>query len=55
MFALLADMFKRGNPIDVIWFLAGAWLLVAFFVMLITQIVRRLRGKGPKDPQDRFQ
>jgi len=55
MFALLADMFKRGNPIDVIWFLAGAWLLVAFLAMMVVQIVRRLRGKGPKNPHDGFQ
>jgi hypothetical protein len=55
MFALLADMFKRGNPIDIAWFLVGAWLLLAFSAMMVLQVVRRLRRKGPKDPQDRFQ
>lgn len=45
MFALLSDMFRRGHPSDIAFFIGGAWLLVLFFGMLIMQIVRRLRRK----------
>lgn len=46
MFALLSDMFKRGHPADIAFFVVGGWLLALFLAVMIAQIVRRLRRKG---------
>ena len=50
MFALLSDMFRRGHPADIAFFVAGAWLLVLFLGMMVMQIVRRLRRKDEPPP-----
>jgi hypothetical protein len=52
MFALLSDMFKRGHPADIAFFVVGGWLLLLFVAAMVVQMVRRWRGRGPgrKDP-----
>ena len=52
MFALLSDMFKRGHPADIAFFVVGGWLLALFLAMMVMQAVRRWRGRGRgrKDP-----
>jgi len=49
--ALLKDMFHRGNSIDVVWFLVGAWLLVVFAVIMIRQLYLKCRRKTPGAPK----
>ncbi len=46
MFALLSDMFKRGHPADIAFFVVGGWLLALFLAVMIAQLVRRLRRRG---------
>lgn len=46
MFTLLSDMLRRGHPADILWFLAGAWLLLLFLGLIFMQLWRRLRGRG---------
>ncbi len=43
---LLRYMFKEGNPIDVAWFVGGAWLLVLFLVILLRQVFRKKQNSG---------
>ncbi|HCU25307.1 MAG TPA: hypothetical protein DF383_09830 [Deltaproteobacteria bacterium] len=54
MFALLKDMFHRGHPADVAWFLVGGWLLALFLAIMIHQLVKNRRRKvDPADKQSR--
>lgn len=46
MFALLSDMFKRGHPADIAFFVVGGWLLALFLAMMVMQAVRRWRSRG---------
>lgn len=52
MFALLSDMFKRGHPADIAFFVVGGWLLGLFLAMMAVQAVRRwrCRGRGRRKP-----
>ncbi len=48
MVKLLSDMFHRGHPADVTWFLIGIWLMVLFVGFLISQVLRKIRRGGTK-------
>jgi len=48
MIPLLSDMFHRGHPADVAWFVIGVWLMVLFLGFLISQLLRKIRGGRAK-------
>jgi len=50
--SLLRYMFHAGNPIDIAWFLVGAWLLIVFLFIFFRQVLRGKKHEpGWRDPE----